>query len=267
MGTTVTAEAANPGRVVLTGAAGRLGSVLRPALASYSGDLLSSDRVAIGQPHAGESFTRCDLSDMQATQDLVSGAKAVVHFGGISNQRPFEELIEGNFLGLHNVFQAAQREGVSRLVYASSNHAVGFYPVEQVLDADAAYRPDSFYGLSKAFGELTGRLFHDRYGLEVVCLRIGSCTERPTKKRHLATWLSHADLIRLVLASLSAKQVGFEVLYGVSDNSRSMWRNDPEGAVRYLPQDSADSFAGQLDDTDETEWAFQGGQACFREVQ
>ncbi|HEV7415386.1 MAG TPA: NAD(P)-dependent oxidoreductase [Tianweitania sediminis] len=259
------AQSSHLEKVVLTGAAGRLGRLLRPALAAHTGDLISSDRVRIDQQYTGETFTACDLSDLTATERLLAGAGAVVHFGGISNQRAFNELLDGNFVGAHNVFDAAQRAGVRRMVYASSNHAVGFYSADQLLDTQVAYRPDSFYGLSKAFGELLGRFYHDRYGLEVVCLRIGSCIERPTKARHLSTWLSHEDLVRLVLASLTSEGVGFEILYGVSNNARAWWTN-PDGPVRYRPQDSADAFIDQVTGADENDGMFQGGQACLREV-
>ncbi len=253
------------GRIVLTGAAGRLGRIVRPELAAYASDLISSDVVDVGPLHPNEQFALGELSDLVAMAELFTGAHSVVHFGGISNQRPFQELLHSNILGTHNVFEAARQAGVARVVYASSNHAVGFYPTDHKLDPNVAYRPDSQYGVSKAFGEIVGRLYNDRYGLEVVCLRIGSCTERPTKLRHLSTWLSHGDLVRLVLASLEAQNAAFEIVYGVSNNTKGWWINSG-GAIPYRPQDSADVYAEQIGDHDESEFPFQGGSACYREM-
>jgi uronate dehydrogenase len=171
---------------------------------------------------------------------------AVVHLAGIIVERPFSEILRVNIEGTYNVFEAARAAGVRRIVYASSCHAVGMYRRDERLNATTLHRPDSFYGLSKAFGENLARLYYDKHGIEVACLRIGSCFPEPTDERMLATWLSRADFGRLVASCLTAPFLGFAVLYGVSANSRSWWDNSAVGYVGYRPEDTADVYADRL---------------------
>jgi len=172
--------------------------------------------------------------------------------------RPVEDaILETNICGTYSVFEAARLEGCRRIVFASSNHAVGYYPVEQVIGTDAPPRPDTFYGLSKAFGEGLGSLYHDRDGLEAVCLRIGSFVAEPTEPRHLWTWLSHRDGAQLVRRSLEAPDVGFLVVFGVSNNRRSLWRREGWDRLGYEPEDDAEAFAARVGD--EQPYRFHGG--------
>ncbi|WP_127145242.1 NAD-dependent epimerase/dehydratase family protein [Pelagibacterium montanilacus] len=250
------------GRLVLTGAAGRLGRVLRPRLLARYGSLVSSDIADVGLLGENERFEPCDLANRDAVFRLMEGASAIVHFGGISNEAAFSALLPANIEGTYNVFEAARHHGVGRVVFASSNHATGFYSPDTRLDPATPVRPDTIYGVTKVFGEALGRLYHDKYGLGVACLRIGSALERPTAARHLATWLSHDDLERLVTGCLEAPELGFEVLYGVSANTRTWWRN-PADAF-YAPRDNAEDFVAEFDVADLNRESFQGGGACTR---
>ena len=156
----------------------------------------------------------------------------------------FADVAGPNLAGAFHVFDAARRHGARRVVYASSNHATGMYPVGAPLDGSQPPRPDGIYGASKVWGEAIGRMFAERFGLEVVCLRIGSFRERPTERRELATWLSHGDAVRLVRAALTAPDVSFEIVYGVSRNTRAWW--PLTGALGYDPRDDAEAFAAEI---------------------
>jgi len=236
---------ADPKPVLLTGAAGTLGGWLRPALARRAGGLLSSDIRAFGPALAGETIRLADLADAAAIERLAEGVGAIVHLGAIGVEDSFERILQANIVGTHNVFEAARRHGVKRIVYASSIHTVGFYPTTQRIDATAPYRPDSYYGVSKIFGESLARLYVDKSGLEIACLRIGVCLPEPKAPRNLWTWLSVPDLVRLVEACLAAPQLGFAVVYGISDNRRRWWDNTGS-AIDYRPQDDAERHAARL---------------------
>ena len=195
----------------------------------------------------GASFTKVDLNDALPLLRLAEGCGTILHFGGISVARPFEEVMAPNLKGLYHVYEAARRER-ARVVFASSNHSIGFHERTTVLDEDCDFRPDSFYGLSKAFGELMGRLYWDKHGVENVNVRIGSCFPEPVDARMLATWLSYDDLTRLMERCVLADAVGHTVIWGASKNSRmTWWRRDGRERLGWAPQDSADGFAGQLE--------------------
>jgi uronate dehydrogenase len=196
---------------------------------------------------------------------LVDGVEAIVHLGGISIDAPFDDLIEANIRGTYNIYEAARRHGVKRVVFASSNHAIGFHPVTEVLDADAPQRPDSLYGVTKCFGESLSRYYFDRFGIETVCLRIGSSFEEPKNPRMLVTFLSFRDFIELVRCSLFTNRVGHTVVYGASDNPVKWWDNSKAGFLGFNPQDSSSQFDGLFptraptDDRDDPAQRFQGG--------
>lgn len=231
--------------VLITGAAGRIGGALRAGLGDrYALRLL--DRQPITQLGRNESFHAADVVDLAAMEQAMAGADAVVHMAAAVSPAGWGTMFEPNFIGTYNTFEAARRQGVKRIVYASSIHAHGFYRREIKVGADTPPRPDSIYGVSKVFGEAIGRLYADKHGLEVVCLRIASCLPRPTAARHLATWLSHEDCTRLVDAAIAAKDVHFEVIYGVSRNTRRLY-HDPNGLrLGYQPQDDAEDFAAEV---------------------
>ena len=254
--------------ILLTGAAGVLGRWLRPRLLERY-RLRSADRVDPAPAHnTGEELARSDLADMAATERLVAGIDGIIHFGGRSVEDSWEEIHHSNIVGCYNLFEAARRAGIRRVVFASSNHAIGYHRTGERLDAGATIRPDTRYGISKAFGEAVGSYYADKFGLEVACLRIGSALPKPTARRHLSTWLSYPDLERLVVACLEAPRLHFAVLYGVSANTRSWWDNSGASEIDYRPQDDAEAYAAEIlakepvpAPYDPTAW-YQGGPFC-----
>lgn len=257
----------HPRPILLTGASGNLGRALAPVLAAQGWTVRLSDIAPFPDPlPAGASFTQVDLVDGVPLLRLAEGCGTILHFGGVSVDRPFEAVMGPNLQGLHYVYEAARREK-ARVVFASSNHAVGFHERATVLDADCAFRPDSFYGLSKAYGELMGRLYWDKHGVENINLRIGSSFPAPVDARMLATWLSFADLGRLVIRSVLAEAVGHCVIWGTSANSRmSWWRQDHRDRLGWTPADSADPFAPELADKvsgHPIQERYQGGAYCI----
>jgi uronate dehydrogenase len=234
-------------RLLLTGAAGGLGRELRPRLKAYCEVLRLSDIAPLGDAAAGEETCPAALQDHDAVHTLLRDVDAVVHLGGVSVEGPFEPILQANIIGMHHLYEAARKQGVKRLVYASSNHVTGFYRQDEVIDARVPMRPDGHYGLSKAFGENLAQFYFDRYGLETVSLRIGSSFPEPKDRRMLATWLSYDDLERLVVASLTAPVVGHTVIYGLSDNTVSWWDNTPARHIGYRPQDSSEQFRATVE--------------------
>ena len=252
-------------QVFLTGASGTLGRVLAPALAAAGHRPVLSDIVPFPDllPH-GARFVAADLTDPSALDEACPvDATAIVHFGGINNEREPETILEGNILGTTHVFELARRRG-ARVVFASSNHAIGFHPRTRPLTITDPYRPDGYYGLSKVYAEMLGRMFYDKHGVESVHLRIGSCLLGPRNDRHRATWLSYPDLIRLVDAAVTAPRPGYAVVWGISRNANRWWTDDDAARIGFEPQDDAERFAASLvpEDGDRVALAFQGGSLC-----
>ena len=234
-------------RLLLTGAAGGLGKALRPRLKAYCDTLRLSDIVDLGSAAAGEELQPVKLEDRAAMLSLLEGVSAVVHLGGVSTEQPFDLILQGNIIGVYNVYEAARKHGVRRVVFASSNHVTGYYRQDEVIDASMPVRPDGHYGISKAFGEDLSRFYFDRYGIETVCLRIGSSFPEPKDRRMLATWLSYDDLERLVVASLTAPVVGHSIVFGMSDNTTTWWDNTSARHIGYRPQDSSEQFRAAVE--------------------
>ncbi|MEO6624695.1 MAG: NAD(P)-dependent oxidoreductase [Burkholderiaceae bacterium] len=229
-------------RLLLTGAAGGLGKALREPLAANCAVLRLSDLAPIGAPGANEEIVQADLADARAVSAAMEGVNAVVHMGGISVEGPFGPILQANIVGVYNLYEAARTCGVKRLIFASSNHVTGFYRQSETITADAPPRPDSLYGLSKAFGEDLSRFYFDRYGIETACIRIGSSFPEPRDRRMLATWLSYADLHRLITACLTTPVLGHSIIFGVSGNAVTWWDNSRAKHVGYVPQDSSELF-------------------------
>ena len=229
-------------RLLLTGAAGGLGRVLRPRLKRYCNALRLSDIAELGAAEEGEELRPVLLEDRAAVLELLEGVSAVVHLGGVSTEASFEPVLQANIVGLYNLYEAARKHGVKRIVFASSNHVTGFYRQDEVISPADPMRPDGLYGISKAFGENLSRYYFDRYGIETACLRIGSSFPEPRDRRMLSTWLSYDDLERLVLACLTAPVVGHSVIYGVSDNRTVWWDNTSAAHLGFRPQDSSEPF-------------------------
>ena len=196
--------------LLMTGAAGGLGQVMRQRLKANCHVLRLSDIGAMAAAQDGEEVVQADLADAQAVKALVAGCQAIVHFGGVSTEQPWAPILQANIIGAYNLYEAARLHGVKRVVFASSNHVMGFYRQSEVVDAVSPPRPDGLYGLSKAFGEDLSRLYFDRYGIETACVRIGSSFPEPRDRRMLASWLSYDDLHRLITACLTtAKHIGY----------------------------------------------------------
>src|SRR6202166_1983910 len=233
--------------VLVTGASGALGRVLVRALGALGWRLVLTDIAPFPDPiPAGAVFTKADLSDGVTMLRLAEGCGAIIHLGGVSVERPFEEVIGPNIRGLYHIYEAARREK-ARVIFASSNHSVGFHERAETIPADTQFLPDGFYGLSKAYGELMGRLYWYKHGVESVFVRIGSAFPEPVNARMLASWLSYPDLSRLVVRCVLTEHVGCSVIWGASNNPRMTWRkDDARGKLGWQPVDSADPFAGQL---------------------
>jgi uronate dehydrogenase len=229
-------------RLLLTGAAGGLGQALRPRLKANCNILRSADRVAFGLAGEQEELVLADLADASAVMSMMQGVDAVVHLGGVSTEAAFEPILQGNILGVYNLYEAARKQGVKRIVFASSNHVTGFYKQSETINASHPPRPDSLYGVSKAFGEDLSRFYFDRYGIETACVRIGSSFHEPKDRRMLATWLSFDDLHRLITACLTTPVLGHSIIFGMSDNAVTWWDNSQANHIGYKAQDSSDIF-------------------------
>jgi len=233
-------------KIVLTGAAGRLGSYLREPLTKLADELVSTDLADdIGNLYQRETYIKADLTDLAAMCDVLNGADMVVHFGAYGDEAPFETILGPNIIGAYNVWEAAYRNGVRRVVYASSIHAVGMHSKMEFIGTDAPHKPDTFYGLAKCFSEDLASLYWDKRGVESVCLRILSCAQ-VTNARALGTWLSYDDLIHLVEQSITTPTTGFSVVYGVSNNDRVPVDNSKASFLGYRPKDNAEQFANRI---------------------
>lgn len=233
-------------KLVLTGAAGRLGSYLREPLANFADELVSTDIVDdIGKLYDGESYIRADLASLDDMLEVLKGADMVIHMGAYADEGPFEKLLGPNFVGAYNVWESAYRNGLKRVIYGSSIHAVGMHPKNEFIGVDARHRPDTFYGLAKCFAEDLGSLYWDKRGLESVHMRILSCAQ-VTGARALGSWLSYEDLIQLVKRCIETPVTGFSVIYGVSDNDRVPVDNSKASFIGYRPKDNAEQFAEEI---------------------
>ena len=233
-------------KLVLTGAAGRLGSYLREPLTKMCDELVSTDITDdIGTLYDGETYAKADLASLDDMLRVLEGADMVVHMGAYADEGPFEKLLGPNFVGAYNVWEAAWRNGLRRVVYGSSIHAVGMHPKTEFIDTEVRHRPDTFYGLAKCFAEDLGSLYWDKHELESVHMRILSCAQ-VTSARALGSWLSYDDLIQLVQRSIEAPVTGFTVVYGVSNNDRCPVDNSKASFLGYRPNDNAEQFAEQI---------------------
>ena len=244
-------------KLILTGAAGRLGSYLREPLSKMADELVSSDIAEdIGKLYPGESYFRADLANLGEITELLKGADMVVHFGAYGDEADFDTILGPNIIGAYNIWEAAFQNGVRRVVYASSIHAVGMHPKTDFIGTDAAHRPDTFYGLAKCFSEDLASLYWDKRGVEAVCMRILSCAN-VGNPRAVGSWLSYDDLIHLVQRAIDTPVTGFTVVYGVSNNDRAPVDNAKASFLGYRPKDNAEQFAetvfaegGVLDNSD-----------------
>jgi len=257
-------------KILITGAAGDVGSRLTELCRDTYRLRLSDIRVPAGLP-ADADFIQADLVDRAAVEHVVAGVDGIVHLGGFSVEGPWDTILNSNIIGCYNLFEAARLAGVPRVVFASSNHAVGFYPRRRRIGVDVPVRPDSRYGLSKAFGEAVGALYAYKHGLRVTCLRIGNVADAPVDRRRLAIWVRPEDLVQLVRIGLEHPDIRYEIFYGASDNERAWWDNTAAHRYGYRPQFRAEDFRdvalaaqGKLPSDRVGDW-YQGGTFCSNE--
>jgi len=251
-------------RLLLTGAAGLLGQVLRPAMRTWAKHLRVSDIAPIGPAVGNEECVTCDLADEDSVRLLMDGVDGVVHMGGISVDKPWRTIVGPNIEGVYNLYESARIQGTKRIVFASSNHAIGFRKRTERIDADDPVRPDSLYGVSKVFGEAMSRFYFDRYGIESVCLRIGSSLPEPKDRRMLVTYLSFDDLVTLVQRSLFAEKADHTIVFGASANRDSWWDNSKAANLGWTPKDNTEEFRAKKEaeppiDPAKPENIYQGG--------
>jgi uronate dehydrogenase len=255
--------------VLITGAGGDVGTHLRRELAGRY-RLRLSDVKPLKPLARGESFVRGDVRRLPDMLRATKGVDAIVHLGAWSVEGDWETILTVNIDGTYNVFEAARRNGVRRILFATSNHAVGFYRRDETIDHRVYPKPDSRYGVSKVFGEALGSLYADKYGLEVYMMRIGNVAPAPADKRRLSIWLSPRDLAQLVSIGIDHPGISFEIVYGISGNRRAWYDNSNAFRLGYRPQDDSEIFAQEIlqkekPPTDEIAEAHQGGIFCTAE--
>ncbi|MBV8185714.1 MAG: NAD(P)-dependent oxidoreductase [Alphaproteobacteria bacterium] len=265
------AERSGTRRIVFTGAAGGIGGMIRPLLAPIYPGLVLSDRVKPKDLQSGETFVAADLGKPDEVAALLKGADSVLHFGGFSVEGPWDAILQSNIIGCYNLFEAARQAGVKRVIFASSNHAVGFYPRKRKIGTDVTVRPDSRYGVSKAFGEALGAMYSDKHGMSVTCLRIGNVGPRPLDVRRLSIWIAPEDLVQLIGIGLEHPDIRFEIFYGASDNEAAWWDNARAYALGYRPTNKGEDHRAHAEaeqakiGPDPVGDIFQGGTFCSME--
>jgi uronate dehydrogenase len=257
--------------VLITGAAGDIGTRLRVLLKGRYPRLRLSDVKTPADLAAEEVFVPADLANMAEVETAVAGVDGIVHLGGFSVEGAWETILGANIVGCYNLFEAARRHGVARVVFASSNHVVGFYPRKRRIGIDAPVRPDSRYGVSKAFGEALAALYAFKHGLRVTCIRIGNFADAPVEKRRLSIWISPQDLVQLIRIGLEHPDMRYEIFYGASDNERGWWDNQAAFRYGYRPEgrsedhrDAALAAQAKLP-PDPVGDTYQGGPFCSEE--
>jgi uronate dehydrogenase len=254
--------------VLITGATGDVGTHLRRELhGKYR--LRTSDRRPIREVFKNEVFTLGDISKMADALRITTGVDAIVHLGGYSVEGPWEAILQANIIGCYNIFEAARRNGVKRIVFPTSNHAVGFYRRDETIDHRVYPRPDSRYGVSKVFGESLGSLYADKYGMEMFMIRIGNVNPKPIDKRRLSIWVSPRDIAQLVCIGIDRPGIKFEIVYGVSANRRSWYDNSNAERLGYRPQDDSEAYVEEVlsreKPGDPTAELYQGGAFVVEE--
>lgn len=233
--------------ILITGAAGRLGTELRRGLAPLARRLRLADLTEIKDLQPNEEALTFDLSDEAAVMRACEGVDAIVHFGGAPLETAWETILNANIRGSYHIYEAARKNGIKRVIYASSVHAIGYHRLDDHIDANARQRPDSLYGLSKCFVENLGQLYWDKFGIETVALRIFSSFPEPADRRMLWSWLSFDDCVRLVTASLTAPYVGCTISFGISDNAVKPVDNRLALHLGYHPQDNTETFRAAME--------------------
>ena len=234
-------------KLLVTGAAGGIGRAIRTLLEPIAETLRLSDRAGLGEAAAHEEIIYCELTDRDAVEALVAGCDGIIHLGGQSVEADWQTVRDSNIEGLYNLYEAARIHQVKRILFASSNHVIGYYPQTQLLDAYSPPRPDGLYGVSKAFGEALASLYHDKFGIETAIVRIGSCFPEPVDHRMLATWLHAEDFVSLIRCMFDVPRLGCPVIYGMSDNDTVWWDNRHVAYLGWQPKHTSRIFKDKLD--------------------
>lgn len=259
-------------RLLITGGAGGLGKMARARLGHMAKILRISDIAELDAAGPNEEVVRCDLSDKASVDALVEGCDGIVHFGGKSVEGPWSVVRQSNIEGVYNLYEAARAHGHPRILFASSNHAIGFYKQTETIDAHVPTRPDSLYGVSKVFGEAIASMYYDKFGQETAIVRIGSSFPEPINHRMLKTWLSYADFVRLIERVFDVPKLGCPIIYGVSDNSETWWDNHAVDFLEWSPKDSSEVFRAKIDEnvpkpaSDAPDVIYQGGMFCADDI-
>lgn len=254
--------------LLLTGAAGHIGGHLRRIFAGRYPLIRLFDLNRLGDLAPHEESVAGDIADFAAVAAAMEGIDGVIHLAAQATESTFEHILSANIVGTWNVYEAARQKGVRRVVFASSNHATGFYPRARRIDDAVPQKPDSRYGLSKCFGEATGHLYADKYGVKSLHIRIGTATDLPMNERSLSTWISPRDLAQLCRIGLEHADIHSDIVYGISDNVRAWYHNANAYRLGYKPQDRAEdhveiAMKGEAEITrDAVDRYFQGGPFC-----
>lgn len=235
-----------PQTILLTGAGGNVATFLRPLLREHYRVRLS-DVTPITDLTDNEEYVKAALSDPVQLEEATRGIDGVIHLGGRSVEDDWPVILDANIIGTYNLFEACRHNGVKRVVFASSNHAIGMYPRQQRIDTTDRPRPDSRYGLSKVFGEAVGSLYADKHGMRVLNIRIGNVSLRPVSERFMAVWLHPEDLLQLCRIGLEHPDLHHAIVYGISDNDTAWWGNAEAGALGYRPAHRSIQFADEME--------------------
>ncbi|CAN5305716.1 NAD(P)-dependent oxidoreductase [soil metagenome] len=258
-------------RILLLGAAGGIGSAIREGLRDRYGLMRLADIAPLAPAGPGEDVVQADLLDIPSLVAAMAGIDTVVHMAGVPVEpetNAWEQVLPANIIGAHNLFEAARLAGVRRVLFASSHHAAGFHRRDASTAETLVPRPDSYYGVSKVFGEAMGRMYADKFGLQVLSLRIGAYRDRPSDPRQLSVWISPRDMVELVRCGIEAPDFGYATVYGVSNNTRSFWDNSAAAFLGYVPVDNAEDWAEEVRagaPEDPTAAPFQGGWYCAKD--
>lgn len=252
-------------RLLITGAGGGMGRVMRERLATLAETLRLSDVAPMETAGPHEEIVYCDLADRDGMMRLVEGCDGIVHLGGIAREDNFSRIMQANILGLYNLYEAARAHGMPRIIFASSNHVVGFYRQDQFIDTRAPALPDTLYGVSKCYGEALAKMYYHKFGLETAIVRIGSCFETPRSHRMMASWLSYTDFTSLVETVFKAPRVGCTTIWGVSNNDARWWDNSEANFLGWRPKDNAEDYRLAMEsstttpDPNSADAIYQGG--------
>ena len=259
-------------RLLITGAAGGLGTVCRKRLTHMADILRLADITELADVSTNEEVVQCDLKDRDAVDAMVADCDGIVHLGGRATEGNWTTIRDANIEGMFNLYEAARKHGVKRILFASSNHVIGYYEQTERLDSKSTPRPDSLYGVSKAFGEALASMYHDKFGIETACLRIGSCFTEPKDHRMLSTWMSYDDFVRLIERVFSIPRLGCPIIYGASANDAVWWDNRDVAYLGWQPKDNSEVFREKVDlnvpapRADAPDVVYQGGMYTADDV-